>query len=44
MHRVLMDPPPDPKENFNWRRHDLLENMTLIRTLGHESQLWLYYH
>ena len=44
MHRVLMDPPPDPKENFNWQCRDPLENISLNRTWGQKSPLRLWYH
>ena len=39
-----MDPPPDPKGNFNWQCRDLLENISLNRTWGQKSQLRLWYH
>ena len=39
-----MDPPPDPKENFNWKCRDPLENISLNRTWGQKSQLRLWYH
>ena len=39
-----MDPPPDPKENFNWQCRDPLENISLNRTWGQKSQLRLWYH
>ena len=39
-----MDPPPDPKENFNWQCRDPLENISLNRTWGQKSPLRLWYH